>query len=640
MSTLRSARNRRTEHSSSDSSEVGQFLVSNVKFRVAAPPARPLPVDDDLGHQDCILIHKILGNALEDGVDNILEANNIKPLEPTSLVFRSVQGDSSQGQPTILVVADWDETSPTTWERAVKRAKQLVDATVLESKQLCAMDIAVEFIAKELTLGKYISAIPPQEFSESLAEAWGEIKYHVSDILDRHPQTKERLTSISLFKLGFSDDINKNPLTLYISLDYESEETRWPPVVEEIQKCLDRYPYDLRVHLEHNCPTPFPGFELLLRNMTPEQVENKLDDNYSTDRRYNSTVGLGEDICPAGYLTQPDGGKRMPGVGTLGCWVEIRTRKVPEWTKYALTCYHVTRPAIDGFQLAADSQGQSVVAAPRKDSDLWKADLGGICPNPKPEFKLQSRPLRIEHPTRAKHCFAVQVCQEEIAANPPSAERTKTEQYLSEITAFFDNGNHIFGEIYAASGYGRRSRQNGRMDWALIRPLDGRRVGDNKLPTTNEWRANKKYLNLPLFTARGSRLKQPPANGLRSTSNGEHLYKNGTSTGPTVGVFSHLKSDVRIHEDAHLVAALGPNIRTSEEFVYIGEPQSDWLAKNGDSGSVVFDREGRAVGLLFRGHRAQNASNTYCYITPIEDIFYDIKDFSKGSITEIRIAEG
>ncbi|KAG7292834.1 hypothetical protein NEMBOFW57_002879 [Staphylotrichum longicolle] len=500
MSSIRSARNRRTEHSSSDSSEVGQFLVSNVKFRVAAPPARPLPVDDDLGHQDCIFIHKALGNALEDGVDNILEANNIKPLEPTSLVFRSVQGDSSQGQPTILVVADWDETSPPTWERAVKRSKRLVDATVLESKQLRAMDIAVEFIAKELTLGKYISAIPPQEFSKSLAEAWGEIKYHVSDILDRHPQTKERVTSVSLFKLGFSDDVDKNPLTLYISLDYESEETKWPPVVEEIEKCLDQYPYDLRVHLEHNCPTPFPGFELLLRNMTSEQVENKLDDNYSTDRRYNST-------------------------------------------------------------------------------------------------------------------------------------------YLSEITAFFDNGNHIFGEIYAASGYRRRSRHNGRMDWALIRPLDGRRVGDNKLPTTNEWRANKKYLNLPLFTARGSRLKQPPPNGLRDVLNGEHIYKNGTSTGPTIGVFSHIKSDVRIHDDAHLVTALGPDIRTSEEFVYIGDPQSDWLAKNGDSGSVVFDREGRAVGLLFRGHRAQNANNTYCYITPIEDIFNDIKDFSKGSITEIRIAE-
>jgi hypothetical protein len=54
---------------------------------------------------------------------------------------------------------------------------------------------------------------------------------------------------------------------------------------------------------------------------------------------------------------------------------------------------------------------------------------------------------------------------------------------------------------------------------------------------------------------------------------------------------------------------------------------------------VVFDEGGRAVGLVFRGLMAQQAANSYTFITPIEDVFADIRAFSKGGITDIRIAE-
>ena len=59
----------------------------------------------------------------------------------------------------------------------------------------------------------------------------------------------------------------------------------------------------------------------------------------------------------------------------------------------------------------------------------------------------------------------------------------------------------------------------------------------------------------------------------------------------------------------------------------------------GDSGSVVWDIRGCVVGLIFRGIRVTNSDDEgFGYVTPIEDVFKDIKDFSKGQITDIRVA--
>lgn len=626
MASSESARRRRTEHSSSDSSEAGPFLVSSVKHRVAAPPARPLP-NDSRWNEDCRLIQRFLGLGLEDGVAKILTDNGIQTEEPPELWFRSVEGD---GQPTIVVVAAWDEkTSPPVWERAVKQAKRFVDATVLASSpELRHLDVAVEMLAEELTREQYVSCISNNEGTDSLVRGWDIIRDDVGRTLESFPQTQGRVTSISLFNFGPLEDVERNPPTVYISVDYESDETQWPPITSEIQRGLDTYGYNLRVHIEHGGPESYAPFPLLLRTMTPKEKQRKVACNYSTNREYKTTVGLGEDIGPAGYLDKTEEKKAMPGVGTLGCWVEMKTTGAQEWTKYALTNYHVVRPALEGFRLT----DESTPAAPKVPSDLQTADLNGIAPNT--EFK--SPVMKMEHPTRSKHCYAVGCCEEDIASMPPSAARTKMEEYLRTIKKFFNDGKQILGKIHAASGYGRRSPTNGRMDWALIKPLDASRVGKNTLPTLEEWGGRLHYHDLPLPMARGESLRQPPENGLRSTMNGALINKKGSSTGPTIGVFSKVKSSVAIKDDAHLA---GAKDYRSEEFAYIAGPQVERLADNGDSGSVVYDKEGKAVGLLFRGHKSHNVVNQHAYITPIEDIFEDIKKFSSGQVTDIRIAE-
>ncbi|KAK0705449.1 hypothetical protein B0H67DRAFT_499264, partial [Lasiosphaeris hirsuta] len=63
------------------------------------------------------------------------------------------------------------------------------------------------------------------------------------------------------------------------------------------------------------------------------------------------------------------------------------------------------------------------------------------------------------------------------------------------------------------------------------------------------------------------------------------------------------------------------------------------FATHGDSGSVVWDKEGRVVGLLFTGQAPQgSAASTLAYVTPIHDVLEDIMKFSQGAIKEIRLA--
>lgn len=255
------ARQRRTKHSSSDSSVAGNFLVSNVKFRVAAPPARSLP-NENRWNEDCTRIRDCLGFALENGLASIITDNGIETAgRPPKLVYRCIEESPSDGQPTMLVVATWDETSsPSVWERAVKQAKQFINATSLASGQLDHVDIGVEIIAEQLDWANYVSCVPNSELTDSLIRDWDTaIQDDVAKLLESFPQTKGKVTSMAVFKLGPLRDVDSNPLVVYISINYESEEDEWPPVVSEIQRYLDRYEYGLRVHIEHGSPKSFFG---------------------------------------------------------------------------------------------------------------------------------------------------------------------------------------------------------------------------------------------------------------------------------------------------------------------------------------------------------------------------------------------
>ncbi|KAK4455299.1 hypothetical protein QBC34DRAFT_432654 [Podospora aff. communis PSN243] len=497
---------------------------------------------------------------------------------------------------------------------------------------------------EELPLTQFITPIPTAELTESLRLDWPIIAEHVLDIFDKYPATECRVTCIALFKMGVSEDYDTNPSTVYVSVHDGSEESEWPAPVGEVEAYLGRYNHKLRLHLEHDtsdesCSDEFPLVRLPLAE---SDIEEKIGNGFSVNRTYDTQVGLGADIGPQRYLSidgsQDPNKTRYPGLGTLGCWIELKTRREPRWTKYALTSYHVIRPIFDGFQISSNSKGATIPVAPVKGSDCWKVDLHGMSPS----TTFTSTPVGIEHPTRTKHNFTVQILERQMGMKKYANKVLQIQTHLSEINSFLDNEQHHLGALWAASGFTRRTKNNGRLDWALIKPTSDERVGTNKLPTGREWQAAR-LLSIEPDT--DEFLKQPPAWGLRSIGNSELIYKVGTSTGPTAGMYNEAKAKVHLPDDAHVQPYMGFKYRShfSDEFLYTGLPipaRDKWLAKSGDSGSVVFDKDGAAVGLVFRGpHVAQKASSSWAYVTPIEDIFADIKAFSKGGITDIRIAE-
>ncbi|KAK5660009.1 hypothetical protein OQA88_13477 [Cercophora sp. LCS_1] len=647
------ARYRDVESTSSSSSDVGTFFVSNVRRRVAAPPPKPLPVASGYSPA-CEKVHAFFSKYFKAGVSEVvggIARHAEVDILDVDIVVRMPVGDGGDRPdpktlpPTILIVAKWTgNESHARWEKVVTETKKLLDPAVKSATEGRA-EVRVEMVDLELTLPKFITPIGGTEYSGALSNDWPNIMDRVNRILTSHGTTKSRVNIVALFKWGTNKDAEKNPPTVFIGVDYQSEETKWPPILDEIQHFLDGYPYKLRLHMEHNATVGhLKPFERLV-NKTWGDVDDtdmlRLRGFDPIEQHYTKAVDIGDDIGPAKYHEVPnDGRKLFGGLGTLGCWVEVRTASEPKvWTKLALTNWHVVRPGFDGFRLGRDKDGNAVAIAPERDSDLEKADINGYRAG-----TLGKVPTEIESPTRRRHAWALDTLEKMVKSVPEKAKELK--EAIIPKKLFFDNNHQIFGVVYLASGYLRRTKTNGRLDWALLRPLGESRLGKNVLPTWSDWR-KRGYTDVPgLFTDektdRPPYLKQPPKQSLRNPVPDKTIvYKVGATTGPTAGVFMYQKATVKIADDAYLFGAPSRGIsENSTEFVYMRLPQlrNGVVGKKGDSGSVAFDRHGCALGLLFRGYQAQDSAE-HVFITPIEDVFEDIKAFSKGKILEIRIAE-
>lgn len=633
----RRKRNRRSEATSSDSSDAGEFDIFNVRFRVAAPPPPPLPMKS-VWSKECSTIQQTLKPvSLEDEATRILDAENVQDVVSVELCLRMhCDLDTTEGHPTILIVARWvNDGCSYVWGRAVSRIKKFVDSTRVANGNLEGVDIAVEIVAEDLVLDKFIYPISALLMSRGMESDWPYIKERVARIMDSYPATKGHATSIHLFQLGFSPRWDENPTTVYVSVDYECLESKWPPVMGEIQQYLCRFKYvDLHLHFEHGVVEQC-AFQLIPNCRTEKQtLARQRANNLVPKIPYHVKVNLGDDIGACNYIRADNGNLVPPLIGTLGCWLVIKTQNFPDGVRVALTNYHVIRPAYAGFKVHANAAGELRFDAPEKGSKLWEADEVGIKP--------RKDAAKIEHPTRAKHNQGVWVKNMHIKNQTGNIQAMKQNE-LNGMLAFFDRGEHVLGTVFCASGYKRRTRNNGRLDWALIMPLGPARIGENWLPPFETW--EEKYTlegdYYPAGETYNGSLQQPTERGLRGLAQTENIFKVGATTGASIGIFDSMKGGVKFPEDRHV---MGDNIN-SEEFAYIqdGNLNDEYALRQafvnkGDSGSVVWDREGHLAGLLFSGQAPHQAGKTLMYVTPIHDVFEDIKAFSQGNISDIRVA--
>jgi hypothetical protein len=562
--------------------------------------------------------------------------------------MQRTEGQPGTEEATVTVVLPWTPGSMAKWASAVQaiavRNKELLQGTEFEDTPP-----RIEFMAPELVGPIYLGVVDDRPY---LLQHWDHIKRVVNESLNSFDATRHYVTSIMLLRHGLSPNTGSNPVTIYISVDLRSDEKQWDMILSYIETSLKVLGWDdIRVHLEHNSPCLLP-FQLLEPKGKHEDIYDKISEsNLVINGEYHDSVNLGDDISASDYFDHNDGTRFNPLCGTLGCYVEIKTKKNTEWKKVGLTNYHNTRPGFQGWTINADVNGGSIIGLPSSNSQLLNVDQNGW----KPGTTGVLTPF--ESPSRVKHNFTVwdlkQKIQEaqEMVQVDPSEENKKDlaglEGELQRKIDFFDQNKQLLGPLIAASGYGRRSPNNHRLDWALIE-VPEHRQGSNCLPTKGQWttyhhhrfyRPNPQTYGQPLKTQGQSML--PHDNRPSHLPRVNNVWKLGTASKLTAGKFSHFKNDVKLTEESHMPQ------RVSKEycFVYTNRPKDPAFPNHGDSGSVVFDDKGCIVGLLFRGqvlNQAALGGTGVTYVTPIEDVFLDIKKFTRGTeceITHIRVAQ-
>jgi hypothetical protein len=177
----------------------------------ALEPPYPLPISTRWDTQ-CDHVSEELGRGvLERETDEILSSEYAIDATSVELVSR-IHPVTCKSRPTILIVAPW-HASPSPWERAVERVKRFVDTKRLTSQRLSDFDIAVEMVAEDLTVKKYLSVVPSEILDRGLDRNWGVIRDKILDILESHPGTEGHVTTIDLFRLGSSPCDAENPIT-------------------------------------------------------------------------------------------------------------------------------------------------------------------------------------------------------------------------------------------------------------------------------------------------------------------------------------------------------------------------------------------------------------------------------------------
>lgn len=320
---------------------------------------------------------------------------------------------------------------------------------------------------------------------------------------------------------------------------------------------------------------------------------------------------------PSGQRT-----KKSSIIGTMGCYIEIANQS-GKWKCFALTNYHVVRPAIPGFKLPA---GAADCLPPEEGTELRQADLFGF----KPGHNFQTP---IESPSRNKHNKTVAYYRRLAELAP--AQKEFAERRVKESVEFFDSGKHIFGYLFAGSGFAFRTADNGSLDWALIEVLPSR-LGNNNLPSQSIWPMT--LLNfLPPDNICGKPLRKPaPAHELGHED--KNVYKVSAITKATTGAFSAHLADSRLTNWGYMIDA--DICKRTSEHVFISRSPlyGPRFANRGDSGAVVYDGNARSLGLLFRGD-ANDGFHRPAYVTPLEHVLTHIAEFLGLKPNAIRIAQ-
>ncbi|KAK3187338.1 hypothetical protein K4F52_003970 [Lecanicillium sp. MT-2017a] len=616
----------RTEGLASDEFDTarGTFGISDALYRVGVPPLRPLPLETSYRADNVFQMDQEIKESIEKLAKRVLlEIPNVSFDElddhhtSVDLATRSIPGVEGSDVLTLFIVSPWQRDSPRQWHHVVSRIKTLVD-DMLDDRHMYDTVLAVEMIASQLVQPMSTSPVLDRP---DLDTNWETIRDSISRLLDSDQVAKDTWTSISLFNYGRSDCLDESGMvtfpslpTVFITFSYECPDIAWPGIHSRITAYLDSTDYQLQLHLEHDY-SQLEAFQLL-PHATVGQPSYA---NLRFHKPYPDKIGLGADICASQHLVaEEDGSQVSPSIGTLGCLVEVKMMDTAQWQTFGLTNYHVIRPAITGFRRTKNGVGR-----PRESSPLYRADHQGFLPTDAPS-------VLVESPSRPKHSFTISSLEAErlhVIENGDSASEIDDEK--AARVSFFDQYRHIIGPAWAGSGFAFRTKDGALLDWALVQ-VDEQRIGTNSLPDKTQW-ADPFY---PPTRTQGAQLRQV-ASAHEIIHSGKR-FKCGAMSNGTTGTRGYHRPLVRCVEWKYMCTE--ENYPAATETAFFGAA-GGVFAMPGDSGSIAYTADGRALGMIYSGIRPQNKRGDACtYVTPLEDVFTHIKSFLRNEISDIRVA--
>jgi hypothetical protein len=269
---------------------------------------------------------------------------------------------------------------------------------------------------------------------------------------------------------------------------------------------------------------------------------------------------------------------RAGDAGTLGGWLTLNRPQQKQSFKCALTCYRVVKDVKESITEYTDDNG------------VHPTDPRGH--------------VVVEYPAAYDANYTMKSLRESMQNNP--SEHKKSEHAtLSWLMA-----NPSIGKVLLASGYAV-TKENSRLDWALIETPGT--FSPNRPPARSEL----------------TNLAPPPPPPFEYTLNadskvrnfgqirvGDWLAKRGRTSGVTSGKVNKMDREVKWES--------GQVTQEIEVFPNLGD-----FVLPGDSGSMVLNRHGELVGLLF-GREAVCGDHDIGFVTPIEAIQKHVKELSGG----------
>ena len=607
---------RRVQDSSTEGSDISGISRSSVgaytaeRFRVGIPALQLLPLSEKTLISTAPALIKFC--EFLPRIERILRDREVEYDEnEVELLYRNIPGeDLSEDDLTVVILAEWsNDADGQKWLLAAED----IHAVLLSSH--LTRRIKVELLSWQLTAPRTLSPLEP---SHPLVGAWTRVNPRIHTVIEETARLQEAWKSIDVLRLGYvREDYQETPVTISITVDWILDRRDWALAEQKIAQILAREElHDVEVGFERGdvYPITFP-----VRTPTKSVTIDSPDIHV---KEYPQRVPMGSDFGPEKYSTKGDG-----PTATIGGFLEI-LQPDQTYQKYAFTNYHCVRGTLEGFAYIEGREASVVKAEVPINSQLDKIDNEGMGP------MFDRTKMTFESPSRRKHNFTLQYHDEEIQSRRSRSVSEPKRQLLDEEIAdherhraqkvqFFDEERHKYGQLWMCSGLKQRTKDNGRLDIALI-DVKSVRMGDNEVPDASAW-----PVGLAPTTACGKLL-----HGLESCKEGVNLgpvYKVGSATGPTSGQFSAIKSDVRVEWDKRL------GIKNhSTEYCFVTRMAVPFTS-HGDSGSFIFEGFGSWVGAAFGGSTKGGIREILNYVMDAQDILDWINE-KRGNVNAARLA--